>query len=405
MGTTPNYAIPYPEPTDFVTDGAQAMENIAEKVDNILSTGAAAQNLLYNGAMNVTQRGTNSGNFSSGAQVYRTADRWATTILGTAGTWLQTIVSATDDYPGGTTGTYSGFRQSLKMSCVTPPSPLSSNATVFVNQRIEGRDLQWIGKGTSTAKQLTVSFWVKAFRGGTYICSLYDNNNGRAVSGSYVINASNTWEYKTITFPADTTGTFNNNNAFSMQISWFMALGTNYTSGTLQTTWGAYTAANEGVGQTNASQSTSDYWQITGVQLVVGATAPPFQFKSYNQELLECQRYFQKSYEDATAPGTAFTVGSISASAHMSSQTYSSQYNNHTVMLFVPMRGATTVQTFDAVGTNGATSGYNTTTAAWFNGGAWANFASVQKQFIFVANNGPNIVPYIQFAWTAASEL
>lgn len=332
MGTTPNYAIPYPEPTDFVTDGATAMENIAEKVDGILSSGAAARNLLYNGAMNVAQRNTTSGNFSSGAQAYYTADRWGTTILGTAGTWLQTIVSTTADYPGGTSGgTYSGFRSSLKMTCVTPPSPLSSNATVFVNQRLEGRDVQVIGKGTSSAKQLTVSFWVKAFRGGTYICSLYDNNNNRSVSGSYVINASGTWEYKTITFPADTTGTLTNDNAFSLQISWFQALGTNYTSGTLQTTWGTYTAANEGVGQTNASQSTSDYWQITGVQLVVGAIAPPFQFKSFGQELVECQRYYEKSYLYGTVAGTA-TFNALITMAYSSAAGTSGELGGHVMM-------------------------------------------------------------------------
>lgn len=330
--TTPNYAIPYPEITDFVKDGATAMEAIAEKVDDILSTGAAGRNLLYNGAMQVSQRGTNSGNFTGTAQAYRTADRWATTVLGTAGTWLQTIVEGTGDYPGGTAGgTYSGFRKSLKMTCITPPSPLSPNATVFVNQRLEGSDLQLIGKGTSAAKQLTVSFWVKAFRAGTYICSLYDNNNTRSVSAAYTISATGVWEYKTVTFPADTTGAFSNNNSFALQISWFMAVGTNYSSGTLQTAWGTYTAANECVGQTNASQSTSDYWQITGVQATVGNTVVPFEFKPFEQELRECQRYYEKSYLYGTAPGTS-TFDALITMAYSSAAGTSGELGGHVMM-------------------------------------------------------------------------
>jgi hypothetical protein len=130
---------------------------------------------------------------------------------------------------------------------------------------------------------------------GTYICELYDSDNTRNCSKSYVINATGTWEYKTITFPPDTTGTFNNDNGDSMQVDFFLGVGSNFSSGPLQTTWGSYVAANRAVGQTNLASAINNYWQITGVQLTVGTVAPPFEFKAYAQELRECQRYYYKS--------------------------------------------------------------------------------------------------------------
>lgn len=287
MGTTTNYAIPYPEPTDFVTDGAQAMENIAEKVDNILSTGAAARNLLYNGAMQITQRGTNSGNFTAAG--YYTADRWrvqSPEVLN--GTWLQTIET---DVPSG-----SGFRQSLKMQCKSATPSLAGNNGVQIAQLLEGFDVQAIKKGTASAQQLTVSFWVKANLSGTYIFELYDADNTRQVSKSYVVNATATWEYKTINIPADTTGAFTNDNNLSLVCIWWLCAGANYSSGTLNTTWASVTNTNRAVGQVNLSATLDNYIQITGVQLTVGSVATPFEFKSYQQELRECQRYYVDAF-------------------------------------------------------------------------------------------------------------
>ena len=286
MGTTPNYAIPYPEPTDFVTDGAQAMENIAEKVDGILSTGAAARNLLYNGAMQVQQRvsGTTAVTGITGSDYY-TADRWRT-ALATLGTWSQSVDT---DVPTG-----SGFRKSLKMLCTTADASPAAGDLLLVHQILEGQDLQAIKKGTSSAQSLSLSFWVKSNISGTYVVELLDTDNNRTCSKSYVINATGTWEYKTVTFPADTTGAFTNDNNSSLEISWWLAAGSNFTSGTLQTTWGSLTNANRAVGLVNLASATNNYWQITGTQLTIGTVATPFQFKTYAQELAECQRYYWK---------------------------------------------------------------------------------------------------------------
>jgi len=249
-----------------------------------LNTPQKNRNLLYNGAMQVHQRGVSSTGITTGG--YYTADRWNHAIT-TMGTWTDTIEN---DAPTG-----SGFRNSWKTLCTTADAAPAAGDFMLFRQLLEGQDVQRIRKGTSSAQQLTVSFWVKSNTTGTYIVELFDLDNTRQVSAAYTISASGTWEKKTITFPADTTGAFDNDNAGSLQATWFLGAGTDRTSGTLNTTWASTTNANRAVGQTNLAAATNNYWQITGVQLEAGPVATPFEFKPFGQELLECQRYYQTS--------------------------------------------------------------------------------------------------------------
>jgi hypothetical protein len=247
------------------------------------SGGGAFKNLLYNSAMQVSQRGTSTASIT--AVGYYTADRWYTNSTGTfLGAWTQSVEN---DAPTG-----SGFRKSLKMLCTTAAASPAAAATVRVDQFIEGQDLQRIAKGTTSAQQLTLSFWVKSNATGTYVVELIDADNSRTVSASYTVSASATWERKTITFPADTTGAFDNDNAASLRVCWTLGSGTDFTSGTLATTWATPVNANRYVGQTNLAAATNNYWQVTGVQLEIGSQATAFEFKSYGQELAECQRYY-----------------------------------------------------------------------------------------------------------------
>lgn len=251
---------------------------------------APNRNLLYNGAMQVSQRGTSTASITTNG--YYTADRWQTQIS-SLGTWTHSVET---DAPTG-----SGLRRSLKVLCTTADAAPSAGDYKLIAQSLEGQDLQRIRKGTASAQKLTLSFWVKSNVTGTYVAELYDNDNSRSVSGSYTISASATWEKKTITFPADTTGAFDNDNAASMQLSWWLGAGSTFTGGSpLQTAWG--TATNtRATGQTNVAAATNNYWQVTGVQLEVGDAATDFEFKSYGQELRECQRYYFRS-----TPGTTY---------------------------------------------------------------------------------------------------
>ena len=267
---------------------------LASEVTNLTAyqTKALAQasnrNLIINGAMQVAQRGTSVTGITTSD--YRTVDRFRFEPS-SMGTWTMTTEN---DAPTG-----SGFRKSAKVLCTTADASPAAGDYIQLYQVIEGQNLQQVKKGTAAAEQLTVSFWVKSNVTGTYIVNLADNDNSREVSKSYTISSSGTWEYKTITFPADTTGAFDNDNNGSLVITWGLGAGSNYTTGSLQTTWGTNTAANRFVGQTNLASATNNYWQITGVQLEVGATATPFEFKPYAQDLAECQRYYYRN-----TPGT-----------------------------------------------------------------------------------------------------
>lgn len=256
------------------------------------------KNLLYNGAMQIHQRSASVAGITTGG--YYTADRYQIVNL-TQGTWTNDIQN---DAPTG-----SGLRKSFRMLCTTADATPAAADMIGIDQVLEGQDLQRIAKGTSSAQQLTLSFWVKSNVTGTYIVSLYDNDSSpaRQVCGSYTIVASATWEKKTITFPADTIGAFDNDNAASLYIRWYLGAGSNRTSGTLATSWASFNQANDAVGQTNLAASTNNYWQITGVQLEIGPVATSFEFKSLNQELRECERYYEKSYPLLEYPGTANT--------------------------------------------------------------------------------------------------
>jgi len=209
-------------------------------------------------------------------------------------------MSVENDAPTG-----SGFRKSLKILCTTADASPAANDELTINHRIEGQNLQQIAKGTSSAKQLTLSFWVKSNVTGSYIVNVQDRDNTRIVSSSYTVSASATWEKKTITFPADTTGVLDNDNAESIRLNFWLGAGSTYASGTLNTSWAATVDANFAPGQTNLAAATNNYWQVTGIQLEVGDIATPFEFKSVEDELLECQRYFIRFNESVGFIGGA----------------------------------------------------------------------------------------------------
>jgi hypothetical protein len=249
------------------------------------------KNIIINGDMSIAQRGTTfTGNTASNYMV----DRFIQNINGTFGTWTN---GQETDAPANT-----GFQKSLFMNCTTADAAPSAADFVRVEQRFEGQMLQYLKKGTSSAESLTLSFWVKSPKTGTHIAELEDRDNSRYVSQSYTINAANTWEFKTATFPGDTTGTLNNDNGESLRLNFYLGTGTDWSSGTLGTTWHT-TAANRAAGQVNvgdAIHSSGNYWQITGVQLEAGTTASDFEFLPVDVNLQRCLRYCYRINGNAT---------------------------------------------------------------------------------------------------------
>jgi hypothetical protein len=238
------------------------------------------KNLLINGGMNVWQRSTS---LSVSTDIYSTVDRWKTRV-GAMGAFT---VSRSTDVPSA-----QGFGYSTKWDCTTADaSPAASDFIVF-EQKIEGQNLQHLLKGTSSAKKLTLSFWVKSNKTGTYIVNIIDDDNTRTIAKAYTIDTASTWQKVELTFDGDTTGTLDNDNASSLRLQWWFGAGTDWTSGTLATSWESTTNANKAVGQVNLADSTSNELYITGCQLEVGSTASGFEFEPYETVLRKCMRYF-----------------------------------------------------------------------------------------------------------------
>ena len=240
------------------------------------------RNIAINGDMRVSQRGTVTG-ITNGASAYGGPDRFKTTVVN-HGTYTS---SQETDSPA-------GFTHSLKVDNTSQVSSEANNARLYVQHKIEKQDLQHLLKGTSSAKQITVQFFVKSNKTGTYILELWDNISNRHVSATYTINSSATWEQKIITYPADTGGTAydgtNPTNA-GIEFNWWLAAGSNFTSGSLATTWSNNDDTKRVVGQT-VNIGNSGYWQLAGVQIETGTQATAFERRSFYEELLLCQRYF-----------------------------------------------------------------------------------------------------------------
>jgi len=334
------------------------------------------RNIIINGDMSIAQRGTSVTGISSG-NTYHTVDRFATE-LGSLGTWTQT---QSTDVPTG-----QGFAKSLKMDCTTADGSPSVSDYAIIKQKVEGQNLQYLKKGTSNAESVTMSFWVKSNKTGTYIVELADRDNSRKISQAYTINTADTWEKKILVYPGDTTGAFGNDNGGSLDCYFWLGAGTNFTSGTLNTSWSAPAASNRAAGQVNLADSTSNEFYITGVQLEAGTSASDFEFLPYDVNLQRCQRYFYV-YADGDAPGG------------MTSMYNGSQLGGE---LFMPvtMRAAATLT--DTAGTdyyinfrNGATDGFNSLTSSKANNHqiSWLNASEVSgtagdSGFFRVTSNG-----------------
>ena len=248
--------------------------------------------LIINGDMQIAQRGTSvTGTGSSQLLV----DRFKMLISG-LGAW--NISQATD------TPTGQGFNKSFKLDCTTADASPASGDVLSIVQRFEGQNLQMLKKGTSSAESVTVSFWVKSAKTGTYVLELHDQDNSRHIGKAYTISSANTWEKKVLSFVGDTTSALDNDNASSFQVRWWLGAGSDFTSGTLPASWASVTNANRAAGNVNLADSTSNDWYMTGVQLEIGTfdvnSIPDFQFEDVGTSLARCQRYFYNPLQGTT---------------------------------------------------------------------------------------------------------
>ena len=254
------------------------MASKARQLAQSASAPEGRKNIIINGAMQVAQRATSVTGVSGSG--YHTVDRFDTSMT-SDGRYTQSQVT---DAP-------EGFGHALKFDCTTADTSIAAGENLIGLFQIEGQDVQTIQKGTSSAKEVTVSFYAKANAAKTYVCELKDFTNTRTCSKTFTVGTS--YARHEITFPADTTGAITSDNARQFAINLWLHAGSTYTGGTLQTAWGAQSNADRAAGIDSFFSSTDNTFFITGVQLEVGSVATEFEHRSFGEELALCQRYYE----------------------------------------------------------------------------------------------------------------
>jgi len=384
-------------------DAANQIENQLPQAN--IANNVNFRNYLINGDMSLSQRGDQTG--KSGASVsFFAVDRFKTTI-NNAGTW---DITQETDAPSNT-----GLVNSIKLDCTSADSSLGSGDYVLFTQALEGQMLQNLMKGTSNAKELVLSFWVKSSTTGNFTCEIDDVDNTRHFVKLISVDAADTWEKKTVLIDADTTGALGNDNGNSLSIVFWLAAGTNFTSGTLPTGWAARVSANRAVGISNLAGDT-DSIQFTGMQLEINDgsdQASDFEFLPHDVNLQRCQRYFAMSGSTFPTAGGNYNQDPFYLSTSNFYST-STQCYNPAIRLPVTMRAVPTT-TFYPSGldtanqTTGHVSVYGSADA-WKNSNANANGKTRDIVTLTVsdstgANSTKGFAGMIFAAWTANAEL
>tara|TARA_Y100001973_G_C5165718_1_gene316025 strand:+ start:72 stop:1196 length:1125 start_codon:yes stop_codon:yes gene_type:complete len=268
------------------------------------------KNMITNGDMQISQRGTSFASMGNGDTQY-TLDRFGWYEEGDHGAAEITITQDTDVPTG------QGFSKSLKAVCATVDTSIDAGTIAYVSQKFEGQFLQHLAKGTSSAKSTTLSFWCKSNLTGTFTISVHDQDNTRMFSTSYSPASANTWEKFIINIPADTTGALDNDNASSYRINWNLQAGTNKSNGALASAWEAQAEGDRAVGQTNFYSSTDNNWYITGVQWEVGDAATDFEHLPHDVQLTRCCRYYWKPVQGNASTSEYVGLGDFYSSTQV----------------------------------------------------------------------------------------
>jgi hypothetical protein len=261
------------------------------------------RNRLINSDMRIDQR--NAGASVNMSAVVLPVDRW----------------KAFEDTDGDMTAEQvqdapSGFTDSVKITTTTADGSLSASQYARFFQAIEGLNVADLGWGTSSAKTVTLSFWVKSSLTGTFGGALENSAFNRSYPYTYTISVADTWEYKTVTIPGDTSGTWLKDNGIGILVDFGLGVGSTF-SGTAGSWAGAgYVSATGAVSVIGTLNAT---WYITGVQLEVGSVATPFERRPYGTELSLCERYCQTldsagGTDKAMFSGVAYLNNTIIAS-------------------------------------------------------------------------------------------
>ena len=337
--------------------------------------GLTGRNLIINGAMQVAQRGTSQSSVT--ATGYYCVDRFK--VSDSISTLVTTVSQSTD--------AAAGFEYSKKIDVTTANASPSASEYFVIQQSIEAQDLEKLQYGTSAAKSLTLSFYVKSPKTGTHYAELAIPS-GQFFSKPYTINSANTWEYKTLTFAGNTgQALVNSGTSAGINVNFWLVAGSTFTSGTYSEVW-SNTNANRLVGQVNVLDNAANDFYLTGVQLELGDTATPFEHRSFGDELARCQRYYIEYGKDLNANGpTTFRAPLFDAN------TINSGYCFAQVDLPVDMRTSGTFTAYKA--TNGSGADLNNTNWGPFTSAANQRHIMIQKHTNSMTGNQTTV--YLMF--------
>jgi hypothetical protein len=288
------------------------------------------------------------------------------------------------------TTTAAGFTNSLLLTVTTADASLGATQFASVQQLVEGFNVADLSWGTANAQTVTLSFWARSSLTGTFGGALVNSAQNRSYPFTYTISAANTFEYKTITITGDTTGTWLTDNGIGIRVYFGLGVGSTY-SGTAGSWAGSLLISATGATSVVGTNGATFY--ITGIQLERGSVATSFDFRSIGQELLLCQRYYEKSYTQTTVPGTATQDGCFMTLRIDSVGAGSEKYK-------VTKRAAPTITTYnpEAANTTGARN-YST------NGNVTTTSVGIGDTGFYFVPGSSSVGNGIGIQWVAAIEL
>jgi hypothetical protein len=342
------------------------------------------RNLIINGAMQVAQRGTSASGVHPN---YVSLDRYMTNVSGGGAFTL----SQETDTPSG-----QGFKNSMKVTVDTADGSIAAGDFYLIQQRIEGQNVAQLMLGTANATKVTLSFWVKSSLTGNFGGSFVNGAGDRSYPFQYNISSANTWQKITETVQLDTSGTWATDNTTGLKILFDFGSGTTY-QGTADT-WASanYHTASSSVQLIGTGSAT---WYITGLQLELGEQATAFEHRSFADELIRCQRYFERSYQIGTATGAATASGAkMFQMASSATALYPSQQNFITVKRAAPTMVAYSTSSGTADRIRDASAGQNLTVSSI------SNTSATSTGNVNISSSSTSGRQYL-YHWTADAEL
>ena len=268
--------------TGVTVDGIVAATSFSGSGEDLTrTTQLSHRNLIINGAMTVSQRGTGALSVSNSGKNYQ-VDMFRGRAQGGGVFSIQQVVDA----PSGT-----GLYNSSKLTVTTADTSIGTTDYYEFIQYIEGWNFLPTEYGGSGAKTCTLSFYVKCNATGVFTGAVGNQNNNRGFAFTYGISQSNTWERKTITIPGDTTGSWERSDGVGLKVIFALGIGSQFATSNVST-WESRETMGAVAGNYNLMVSTSNYIYFTGIQFELGEQATPFEHRGRQEEITRCQRYY-----------------------------------------------------------------------------------------------------------------